>query len=234
MIVIAKRNTKRIIKGHRYEVDRIFVNNRVVIKGIGSFQLSGFTDINGNEITPIDWTSPSYNPPIYQKIEFSDLKKGDILVCRSGNYKLFLKDKMYKISDLKIKEIEYNSWSGIKTRNEEFIKFHGVNRWIKLNSWSFRKLNTNESRDLALNDLLGNEDSSIIVDSKIRGIDVIEDKEKELIKILAKSMLDPSRHHLTVVEWACSKIANNLKVVPSDFDPYLNLTLHQIMEKLNN
>jgi hypothetical protein len=232
MIVIAKRNTKRIIKGHRYEVDRIFSMGRILIRGIGSFQLSGFTDTNGNEIKPVDWTSTSYVPRTYQKIDFSKLKKGDILVCRNNNYKSFIKDKMYKILDLKIKKVSYKSWNGSTiVREEEFVKFVGINRWIKLNSWSFRVLNTNESRELSLRTLLS-EEVDIVMDPSLRGIDVIDEKESELIKILAKSILDPNRHHLTVIEWACSKIGNNLRVNPSDFDPYLNLTLREILEKI--
>jgi hypothetical protein len=60
MIVISKVDTKRIVKGQKYEI--LVLNNAptntkkaVYIKNIGSFVAKNFTDINGNDLPPVSW-----------------------------------------------------------------------------------------------------------------------------------------------------------------------------------
>ena len=111
MIVVSKKNTKRLIKGERYEVVELknsdtsrsrtrYVNGKYVpyidthgylyIKdpnGPGHIGLStsGFSDIDGKELPKIDWGKRPASP--IERYEFKDLKRGDILVCRSRRYK---------------------------------------------------------------------------------------------------------------------------------------------------
>ena len=53
-----------------------------------------------------------------------------------------------------------------------------------------------------------------------------------LLKILAKSILDPHRHNLSIIDWGCSKHGDKLSLDSSDFEPYLNMSLSDILEKI--
>ena len=64
MYVIAKTNSKRLIKGSTYEVDKLFnsgtnqsrwMEGRIMLKEIkGWFKVNQFSDVNGNNIPKTD------------------------------------------------------------------------------------------------------------------------------------------------------------------------------------
>jgi hypothetical protein len=52
-------------------------------------------------------------------------------------------------------------------------------------------------------------------------------RDEELLKIISKSILDPTRHHLSILEQL-----TNLDIVKEDYDHLMNLSLKEILEKL--
>ena len=129
MIVICKKPTKRLVKGIRYEVEGLWNNGTsqrwmegtVQIKGVGRFTVKNFVDESGNPLPQI-----LINPPRKEikRVDWTELKKGDILVCTSEHYKTLVCDGMYKIESLITKKIPYKSWNGtIGERLENKIKF---------------------------------------------------------------------------------------------------------------
>ena len=233
MIVVCKRPTKRLIKGVRYEVDNLWndgtsqrwLEGRVGIKDIGRFSVKNFVDENGNEVPKVKIVKPLV--PI-QRMIFSDLKEGDILVCTSDNYKTLLKGGMYRIEKLYSTTTQKTGWN----YTEQHIKFEGVTRKLKFNTWTFRQLNSEESREISLNTLLNDEEAPVIKSQKIKKIDLMSNKDLVLMEILSKSIIDPNRHHLTIVEWACEKVATKLSLEVSDFEYLMDIPLRDILKIL--
>lgn len=65
MIVVCKRGTKRLIKGHRYEVSKLLNSStnsrkRVFIESIGTFSVTTFTTTDGNDLPQVDYVKPGY------------------------------------------------------------------------------------------------------------------------------------------------------------------------------
>ncbi len=234
MIVISKKDTKRLIKGVRYEVQNLWndgtnqrwMEGKVEIKGIGRFSINNFSDTNGNDLPKINVISPS-NLNNYTKIKFEDINKGDILVCTSDCYKTMIKGGMYKIEDKIIVTRYVMSFKS----DEKYIKFSGIKRKLKFNSWNFRNLTPEESREISLKSILDGQEAEVITTSKIRKIDMVVSKELELFRILCKSILDDNRHHLSVLDWAIKKSGSDMSVNKEDYEPIMNLTISQILEK---
>jgi predicted signal transduction protein with EAL and GGDEF domain len=63
---------------------------------------------------------------------------------------------------------------------------------------------------------------------KNRKIDLMRNKD-ELLKIISKSILDPTRHHLSILEWG--KLTN-LDIVKEDYDHLMNLSLKRDIRKV--
>jgi len=131
-------------------------------------------------------------------------------------------------------KISFNNWghSNISDDSDKYIKFVGVVRKMKFNSWVFRKLNAEEAREQALSHILDGEELKVITSTDKRNIELVEDKDDILLKTLAKSILDPNRHHLSIVDWASVKSGDKLQIESKDYEPYLNMTLAQILEKI--
>ena len=237
MIIVCKKPTKKLVKGLRYEVGNIYndgTNNRwqegtVEIIGVGRFVVDNFTTTDGNPLPKINIIIPK----VQDILKFEDLSKGDILVCTSDNYKTLGKGCMYQIEELKIKSEERLNWNKQKQiYTEKNIKFVGIPRTLKFSYWRFRKLTPQESRDISLNSVLHNQDPLIIKSKDIRKIDMISNKELELMCMLSKSIIDPNRHHLSIIDWACQKSGTNLGIIPNDYTTILNMSLKDILEKI--
>jgi hypothetical protein len=238
MIVVCKRPTKRLIKGVRYEVENLWndgtsqrwVEGRVSIKDVGRFCVGNFVDTNGNELPKVKIVKPL--API-QRMVFSDLKEGDILVCTSDNYKTLLKGGMYRIEKLHSISTQKTGWNNMPHNyTEQHIKFEGVTRKLKFNTWTFRQLNSEESREISLNTLLHDDEAPVIKSQNIKKIDLMSNKDTVLMEILSKSIIDPNRHHLTIPEWACEKVASKLSLEVSDFDYLMDMSLRDILTLL--
>ena len=137
----------------------------------------------------------------------------------------------YKIESLDTKTKQVQSWGGnIYTSSEDRIKFVGVKRVMKYTSWYFRKMTTQELREANLNELLHNEKLNVIDKPISRKLDYSENSNLELVKSLAMSILDPNRHKLSIVDWACEKHDRKLGIKRSDFENLLELPLKDLLE----
>jgi hypothetical protein len=236
MIVVCKKGSKKLIKGHQYKAVNIwndgtsyrYLEGKLKIEKLGMYSVSNFTTIDGKEIPKIKIDKIKNQ---VQEYKFSDLKVGDILVCQTNNLSLFAKGHKYKISELSSKETEYISYNGKKYKNYiNKIKFVGINRFINFNYFYFRKLNDDEKRDISLNSLLENKEPDYIK-TKTRKIDLVDNKDLVLMSILSKSILDVNRHHLSIVEWGCKKI-NRYGIKIDDYEDLLNMKLKDILKKI--
>ena len=238
MIVICKRPTKRLVKGVRYETGSLYNsgNNQswregtVEILGIGRFSVDNFTDINGNALPKTDIVVPNAQ---LELLTFEQLSKGDILVCTSDGYKTLGKGCMYQIEELEIKSEQRINWNKQPyTHTEKKIKFVGIPRTLKFSSWRFRKLTPQEAREISLNSVLHGEDPVIVKSKDIRKIELVANKEAELMGALSKSIIDTNRHYLSIIDWACQKSSNNLGITPEDYSALLEMPLKDILEKI--
>jgi hypothetical protein len=236
MIVICKKATKKMVKGLRYEVLNLhndgtshrWQEGKVEILGFGRFVVGNFTDTDGNPLPQIKIVNPI---PRVANLEFSDLKKGDILVCRTDRYKTIAKDAMYKIESLKEVVTVKAGWNKQPyNHTERSIKFEGLPRSMKFNSWVFRKLTPEESREISLNKILHDEDAKVVTDSKTRKIDLVINKNLELMKNLSKSIIDENRHHLSILDWSCYKTGSMMGIVKEDYNELMNMSLKDILE----
>jgi hypothetical protein len=46
---------------------------------------------------------------------------------------------------------------------------------------------------------------------------------------LSKSIIDPNRHYLSIIDWACQKSGTNLSITPDDYNTLLNMSLKDIL-----
>ena len=132
MIVICKKATKKMVKGLRYEVLNLYNDGtsakwqegKIEILGFGRFVVGNFTDTDGKPLPKVKIVNPV---PRVVNLEFSDLKKDDILVCRSDRYKTIAKDAMYKIDSLKEVTTQKLGWNKKPyNHSERTIKFEGI------------------------------------------------------------------------------------------------------------
>jgi hypothetical protein len=238
MIVICKRPTKRLVKGVRYETGSLYNsgNNQrwqegtVEILGIGRFVVDNFTTTDGN---PLPKTDIIVRPTPLEQPTFEQLSKGDILICTSDGYKTLGKGCMYQIEELKVKSEQKMGWNKQPyTHVEKSIKFVGIPRTLKFSPWRFRKLTAQEAREISLNSVLHGEEPVIVKSKDIRKIELVANKELELMSALSKSIIDPNRHHLSITDWACQKSGQNLGITSDDYTYLLNMSLKDILEKI--
>ncbi len=238
MIVIAKKGTTKLVKGCRYEVRSLYNSpnspsrwnrGKIYLKDIGGgYVVGNFTTTDGQPIPSIDWQAPVVQE---LRINFEDLKVNDILVCKSDRYSTLLKDAKYRIVDLKVitsKPIPGSRSTYVRTTNK--VKFEGCNRYFEYSPWKFRRLNVDEARELHLSTVLDDAEQSFSVDMETRKIDLVDNKNTELVKALAKSILDGYRHELDVIDWACQKSAARLKVSREDYKQLLKMPLKDILK----
>lgn len=239
MIVISKVANKKLLKGHRYEVQNLWnggnnqrwVEGKVQLVGFGRYSVDSFTDTNGNPLPKSNYTSTI--PQVQNFIKYEDCIEGEILICVSDHYKTLVRGSMYKIEKLNRDETEVSGWNGNKwTKREDTIKFEGINRKLKFNGWSFRKLTPEESREISLSSILNGEEPKIIKTTSLRKIDMVVNKEKALMETIAKTLLDPNRHHLSIIDWSCEKTGEKLRINPQDFESLLDMKLSDILQKI--
>ena len=236
MIVICKKSTKKLVKGVKYNAIGLWnsgINNsthegNAFIENFGMYSINNFTDIDGK---PLPKIVINIKPPNNESLDFKDVKKGDILVCKNDQYKTLIKGGKYIIDELNENPSIYINWNGVKcSRIVKTIKFEGIKRHFSFNGWAFRKLTKSETREMSLGSVLNNEELDIIKTGKVNKFDFIDNKELELIKILSKSILDPNRHQLSIIDWACQMSSNNIGITPNNYNMFMNMTLKEILE----
>ena len=236
MIVICKKGSTRLVKGLRYEV--VAMNNSpassynsVRIKDFGAYSVKNFTTIDGKELPKIDIPLPQ-NFYRSRMLRPEEVTKGDVIVCTRDTYKTLVQDGMYRIEEITVKSTPRTSYNGtILTPNvEHFIKLEGVKRKLKFNGWTFRKLTTAEAREMALGQLLFDEETGIITTNDVRKIDLVQNKNLELIRLVSKSILDPNRHGLKILDWGIQQVSKKTEVKADDYEALLNMSLKDILE----
>ena len=236
MIVICKKGSTRLVKGLRYEV--VAMNNSpassynsVRIKDFGAYSVKNFTTIDGNELPKIDIPLPQ-NFYRSRMLKPEEVKKGDIIVCTRDTYKTLVQDGMYRIEEITVKSTPRTSYNGtiLSPNVEHFIKLEGVKRKLKFNGWTFRKLTTAEAREMALGQLLFDEETGVITTNDVRKIDLVKNKNLELVRLVSKSILDPNRHGLKILDWGIQQVSKKTEVTADDYEALLNMSLKDILE----
>lgn len=239
MVVICKKGTIKLVKGLPYQVvalentkkDRI---GRVWIKDIGWYTVNNFETTDGKPLPKIDIAHKRED--IEETLEFSQLSKSDILICRSDNYKSLVKGGMYRIEDLFSVSKQAKNWSGgTYTHTENYVKFEGVSRKLMFSSWRFKKLPTDQAREMVLEQILHDAPDKITkTDFKnLRKIEHIQNKDEELMLVLAKSILDGNRHKLSIVEWAVQQLGKKMDLERSDYSHLMNMKLKDILKLID-
>lgn len=229
MQVRSLKSNRKLIKGHVYETD-YFNNNssatgnityffgRIHLKDIGYYQVCDFTQLDGTPMPSIVYDVRPQSVPVQAK----DLKKGDIIVCKSDSkFKYLIKDGKYRIEDVRV-----NNSGSYWTSGQ--IKLEGYKRWLAWNTWNFRKLSLQESRDLALSQIFDKEEN-FSVDFK-RKFEQTSNQEKLLIETIAKSMIDKYRHGLDIIDWGIEKNSQSFDIKREDFDSLLDKSFREIIE----
>jgi hypothetical protein len=239
MVVICKKGTIKLVKGLPYQVvalenskkDRI---GRVWIKDIGWYTVNNFETTDGKTLPKIDIAHKRED--IEETLEFSQLSKSDILICKGDNYKSLVKGGMYRIEDLFSVSKQAKNWSGgTYTHTENYVKFEGVSRKLMFSSWRFKKLPTDQAREMVLEQILHDAPDKITkFDFKnLRKIEHIQNKDEELMLVLAKSILDGNRHKLSIVEWAVQQLGKKMDIERSDYSHLMNMKLKDILKLID-
>ena len=111
------------------------------------------------------------------------------------------------------------------------IRLEGYSRFIRFNSWSFRKLSLQETREIALSQIF-NLPENFSVDF-IRKFEKENNKTKILLQALSKSILDPYRHEYGVLDWTIEKTKNQ-DLKKDDFNEIMNMTLSEVLKLYEN
>lgn len=243
MKVISKKDTKRLVKGIAYDVYKlnmvdkksnrwfrpsitIKLNNKVVHE----FKPDYFTLEDGKPIPNINWNSDEsrldQNKMTGALID-ANIKSGDFVIAKRNNAKSLVLDKIYKVTDVKVKSHTYSrgySWNEIK------IQIEGSNRFYS--SYSFRKCSPEEAREIQLNTIFEEETGVKKVEKNKRKIDQYEGKDREqiLIHIILLAMVDINRNNMSIIDWACKKSGKIYSVEPSDFTEIINKNLITIIQ----
>jgi len=237
MWVICKKGSTKLVKGHSYEV--VSMNNSVSstyksvrLKDFGGYSVKNFTTTDGKPLPEIDIPLPTNFYNRFELLKGEDVSKGDIIVCMQDTYKTLVQDGMYRIEEITVKSTPRTSYNGtiLSPNVEHFIKLEGVKRKLKFNGWTFRKLTTAEAREMALGQLLFDEETGVITTNDVRKIDLVKNKNLELVRLVSKSILDPNRHGLKILDWGIQQVSKKTEVTSDDYEDLLNMSLKDILE----
>ena len=230
MRVISLKSNTKLLKGVAYEADSFnntatgsrWGQHRIRIQfpsgGYGSYLCKNFTDTSGNPLPQISYVSPNHTP--VERFDVTTLKANDIVVCNSDKYKYLLKGGKYRVLEV----ADANTWTAQ-------IRLEGYNRQIRFNSWSFRKLSLQETREIALSQIF-NQPENFSVDF-IRKFEKENNKTKILLQALSKSILDPYRHEYGVLDWTIEKTKNQ-GLKKDDFNEIMNMPLSEVLKLYEN
>lgn len=229
MKVLCVRSNKKLLKGLTYDCDYINTGlithgtwsrrqNTINIVGFGSYSTTGFRFEDGTKI-PIDYSYGKINRGYssYSSKDYDDINIGDWVICNSESFKTMIKGQKYQVEDVRKAEGE------IRWNNRHKIKLKGSSRFVDF-GYKFKKVPKEVSRDLVLKGLFDED----VVSGKVGEV---EDLDRFLMEILAKSILDKNRHHLDVIDWAINKYGK-AGIQRDNFKNLLNKKLKAILETL--
>ena len=238
MVVICKKGTVKLIKGLPYQVvalensDKTKIG-RAWIKDIGWYTVNNFETTDGKPLPKIDIARKI---EIEEPLEFSQLSKGDILICKSDSYKTLVKGSMYKIKELSSVSKQMKRWNGTTyTNSDNYVRFEGVSRKLMFSNWRFKKLPTDQAREMALEQILHDAPDKVTRTDfrNLRKIEHIENKDNELMQVLAKSITDVNRHKLSIVDWAVQQLGRKMDLERSDYSHLMNMKLKDILKLID-
>ena len=67
----------------------------------------------------------------------------------------------------------------------------------------------------------------------LRKIEHIENKDNELMLVLAKSILDGNRHQLSIVDWAVQQLGRKMDLTRNDYSHLMNMKLKDILKLID-
>ena len=214
MRVILKNSSssKRLIKGHTYEIDYMYNlngNGHLSLKEIvGTFQANSFSKLDGSEVDSINI------PAQRESYTIEDIEVGSILYCTNKNIALIYAG-LYKVESINI--------------NNSSVKLEGIDRPYKY--YNFRKASTSEAREVNLQKVINKKD--ILIKTKnLKKIDYLENKEFELMKVISQSILDVNRHELDILDWGIDK-HSKLGLIREDFNELKEMTLKDILSLID-
>ena len=210
-------DTRKLIKGGVYKTDYITDYNLSVytLSGeyVGYYLKCSFTNLNGKEIK-----HSKYDVRTVSK----DPKVGDIVVCNTNrNYKYLVKGGKYRIE-----EVTKGYWGATK------VKFQGYKRYLTWSSYNFRKMSTQEQRDVLLDQIFDKEENFSV--EFIRKFEQSSSKEKDLIEAISRSIIDKHRHKLNIVDWAVQKSSKHMGLKSEDFNDLLEMKLSDILKLIED
>jgi len=234
MRVIYKGNSKKLIKNHIYKIECLYND------GTNSGWLEGILEINGIRFNVNSFIKENGEPldkiniikPITKKNElivFSELKQGDIIVCITDSLKSLAKDKMYIIDNLETIRINTTP----RPYSINYIWFKGINRRFIFSNWKFKKLEQEKTREISIESLLNNTSPNFVTNIPKRKIELSDNINKDLITLLAKSILDKNRHSLNVLDWGCQQLGTILSVEKEDYNELLDMKLSDILKLID-
>jgi len=238
MVVICKKGTVKLVKGLPYQVvalensDKTKIG-RAWIKDIGWYTVNNFETTDGKPLPKIDIAR---KVEIEEPLEFSQLSKGDILICKSDSYKTLVKGSMYKIKELSSVSKQMKRWNGTTyTNTDNYVRFEGVSRKLMFSNWRFKKLPTDQAREMALEQILHDAPDKVTRTDfrNLRKIEHIENKDNELMQVLAKSIIDVNRHKLSIVDWAVQQLGRKMDLERSDYSHLMNMKLKDILKLID-
>ena len=74
------------------------------------------------------------------------------------------------------------------------------------------------------------ETTGLITTNDTRKIDLVQDKNLELLKIVSKSILDPNRHGLKILDWGIQQVSKRTEVNVDDYADLLEMSLKDILD----
>ena len=244
MKVLCKRATKQIVKGVVYDVLSIknlkppgtnnnFFYPHIVIKINDevscSFSVNNFTQTDGSPLPEVNWQAAGFVSPSWRDGRIDEKnppKSGDYVIYMYKNSKTLVQNKIYKVTDVNIVKKGTTSYIYYQIS----LKIEGCSRWLTSNT--FRKLSTQEARDLNLKEVFDEATGVEKVDKSKRKIDHFEgvERNKILVTCLLQAMLDKSRNNMTVLEWAVNKTGSLYSLTTEDFTPIIEKNLTSILE----
>lgn len=204
-----------------------FFRPYVVIKSLGHYLPEYFTLENGDPIPVANWLSPEYGVGSDYKTWVENpeqLKQGEILVCERESSKYLRRGEFYKIVEVnKVQRGSSGRWFDVK------VKIEGYQRWLAVGA--FRRATQQELRQIQLSNLFDEKIPDMRVQRHIRKFDrnSQEVKMRILLEATCKSLLDPKRNNLSVMDWAIEKIEPKLDLTASDFDLIKHLDIERLL-----
>lgn len=244
MKVIAKKQTAKLVKGSEYEVTRLknstASKHKSITVKVGDVSYhsnpNNFTMLDGKDLPLRDWNSSDVENLESTYInDVRKVKKGDIVICKYSS-KLFIPGNMYRISDILYEEKQVKTtWSQTpRTIKCQKIKVEGYNGW--LSPHRFRTCTSQEKRSISLGGLLGETVNIDTKFAKVRKIDRYDEKTqtKVIIQCLVNSIMDPSRHEMSVIDWTLQKVGKKEDLNMDDLKKVLNKKFSQLIKEVDD